>query len=284
MRNLSIIGVALILAGVSFLLHNMGFFSFSFLAVYWPIFLILAGISLIFGRKGMFTLFLLAAIISGLAYAGDIPRGEYRSVNEVFSNENNLTRGSIGIDYGAGELLIERGEDSSLAMFDIKTNDINDPVFDIVRTSKDFSIRASRQSRGFNGFWHIYDDWKLGLNPNIIYELDLDYGAADTKIDLRGLKVSNLAIESGATSTEITFSDYLTKADIDTGASSYTLYFPEGSAVRINTDVGASSVQLPGFTKDGNSYYNIKDASDYIEVDINAGASSIEGKFYGDEK
>ena len=92
----------------------------------------------------------------------------------------------------------------------------------------------------------------------------------------------NLDLDTGATSTEIIFGSYPTKVDIDTGASSLNFKFPMDIGIEIEIDGGAVSTHLKGFTKKDDKYFseNYDKTKENIEIEINAGATSIDGEFY----
>ena len=72
------------------------------------------------------------------------------------------------------------------------------------------------------------------------------------------------------------------KVTLDTGASAIDLKFPSSIGVVIEIDGGAISTNMDGFTKDGDKYYSssYSEELDSIDIQIDAGATSIEAGFY----
>ena len=89
-------------------------------------------------------------------------------------------------------------------------------------------------------------------------------------------------MDFGAASSEIKFSDYPTKVSIDTGASSVKMMYPKDTGVVVSVDSGLTSVILPEFIKKDGKYYSpgYDPSKENIEINIDAGASNIEGEFY----
>jgi len=278
-------GILLIVIGLAFFLKMLGVLNFSIWSgfkYYWPIGLILVGVSLIFRMKWLAVSFLFITILFGALYLGsEVPAGDYR---EVVKNipADNITTLDLKVAYGAGDLRITDGSSDSLIKHTAKTSDVNDPEVTVKKTGSNAEISVERKSGSFR-FWNaLKDEWDIEISPDVEINLDLDYGATDSKINMENLKVMNLDLDTGATSTEIIFGQYPTKADIDTGASSINLKFPTGAGIVIDIDGGAVSTDLDGFTKKDGKYFseNYDPKGKNIEIEINAGATSIDGGFY----
>jgi len=116
-----------------------------------------------------------------------------------------------------------------------------------------------------------------------VYDLDIDFGAAELDVDLRGLLVRSLDIDTGASDSHIIFGSYPTSVEINTGASSVEFEFPSNMHVIFDYDGGASSIDLDGFYKEDSIWYSDgfdNSSLDVISINIDAGASSIDGSFY----
>jgi hypothetical protein len=279
-------GIALIAIGVLFFLKVLGVINFSVwegYKTYWPIGLILVGLALIFRAKWLAFVFLFLTVLSGGLYVlGSVEVGELREVVKGVPFEDGITTLDLRIGFGAGDMKIGDGSSEYLVRHEVKTSSSIDPEVRIEKSGENAEVSIERRGEGF-AFWNqIKDDWNIEISSDVEVNLDLDYGAADATVDLENLKVRELDIDSGATSTEIIFGRFPTKVDIDTGASSLNLKFPEGMGVVIEVDGGAVSTNLDGFIKKDGKYYSEKydENEGNIEVDIDAGASSIEGEFY----
>ncbi|PRD36517.1 UNVERIFIED_CONTAM: ispG [Trichonephila clavipes] len=84
----------------------------------------------------------------------------------------------------------------------------------------------------------------VGLNPNHIWDLEYNIGAASISADFKKLKLGSLSINSGATSLDMYLpvpieGDHL--IDINTAASSIKLFLPKGADCSVETDSFLSS-------------------------------------------
>ena len=76
--------------------------------------------------------------------------------------------------------------------------------------------------------------------------MKIDSGASSSTLDLTDLKVVDLDIDTGASSTEVNLPANAgnTRVDIDSGASSQSLHIPTGVAARIRVKSGIASVNV----------------------------------------
>lgn len=277
MDNRSKTGILLILIGVFLTLRIMGMLTFT-VGKYWPVFLILMGIALMMRLRLIATIFFLLFIIfSGLFVMQDIGYdGDKRNVDGMI--DVGVNKVDLNVEFGAGDLDIKSG--SNGIVYNITTSDNFGPEIDWSVADDKGQLSMKRQGR--STFWKsVKDDWNIELDPSAVYTFDLDYGATDAKIDMRGLKVASVGMEIGATSTELIFEKYPTRFDLSTGASSIEMKFPQGYDVKVKVEGGAMSTDLKGFTKRDGAYYSTGFVGDdFIDVNIEAGATSVDGGFY----
>lgn len=130
------------------------------------------------------------------------------------------------------------------------------------------------------GRWAGFE-WTFSLNGEIPLELDVDTGASDAKLDLEDLRVTDLRINTGASSTEITLPAKagLTKVEIDAGAASVGIRIPAGVAARIKTKGALVGVDVDQsrFPREGGVYQSpdFGSAVNKADIDIDIGAGSI---------
>ncbi|MFH1849161.1 MAG: DUF5668 domain-containing protein [archaeon] len=273
-------GTVILAIGILLLLRTMGAISFSVwqgFAEYWPAGIMLMGLALILREKGLAFIIFLLTLSAGILFISEshiIQEGEYRTLE--FTAPAGPEHLNLDLDFGAGEAIIGAGDSSYLMRNSVKTADLRDPEF----VDNEGSVRMSRRAEGFNFLKKNREEWDIKINPDVTADLDLDYGAADISINMTGLKVNNLDIDTGASKTEIVFGPHPTKADIDTGASKIDLWFPEGYGVLIEIDGGAVTKHLDGFAVNGKKYTSNYDPDgDNIEIEIDAGATTIDAGF-----
>ncbi|MFC2134872.1 LiaI-LiaF-like domain-containing protein [Bacteroidota bacterium] len=282
-------GIILILIGIIILLKTTGVINIAIwegFSTYWPVGLILAGIAFMLKARALGIVFIALTIIFGGVFVADqFVSGETRMIVQEVPFDENITHLELDLDFGAGEVFIAAGSDDYLVKNIVNTSDIENPVLKFKKTGSDAKVSISRDG-SFPAFGNVENQWDVRVSPTPTISMDLDYGASEMKIDLRGLKTDELDIDSGATSTKVIFGLYSTAVEINTGASELNLKFPEEAGVKIEIDGGAIGTDLPKFKKLGSTYYS----DDYdekevqIKINIDAGATSISGKFYEAEE
>jgi hypothetical protein len=113
--------------------------------------------------------------------------------------------------------------------------------------------------------------WNVNLNREIPLRLDVDSGASATELDLTELKVTELNIDTGASSTVVRMpaAAGFTQARIESGAASMQIHIPEGVAARIHVESGLAGVSI-------NSQRFPRGASGYVSADYDSAAHKTE--------
>ena len=280
----SIVGIILIALGLLFLLKTLGVISLPLLSSalpYWPVGLILAGVALIYKQRAVsITLIILTCIFIAVAGVQSIvdfsgETGPHRTLTQTVPFDESIESLELEVAFGAGELIIKAGNITDLVQNSVSTYSMDDPELDFEKEGSTMDVELSKHGKKMFGSKH--DEWSIEIMPGIASELELNYGAAESQIDLTDLEIDELEISSGATETTIIFATYPTKVKVDTGASSLNLLFPEDVGVAIDIDGGAVSKTLTGFTKKGGTYFSegYDEFETKITVDIDAGATSI---------
>ncbi len=122
------------------------------------------------------------------------------------------------------------------------------------------------QRKSLHNTWHIY------LGRDVTWQLKLDLAACDTRMELGGLKVENLTVESGLSDTKLSFSEpnriVLEKCQIETGVGSFEA-FQLGNAVirRLSLENGLGSSVLD---------FSGKHPFEALKARIESGLGSVE--------
>lgn len=137
--------------------------------------------------------------------------------------------------------------------------------------------------RVFPGFLQVGGlDWQVSLNRDIPIHLDINTGASETELDLYDLKLSELNLDTGASSSKITLPVQAghTSVRINTGAASMSIRVPEGVGARIQLERGLSSARIDTrrFPGHGNLYVSpgFEQAVHRADIYIKTGVGSIE--------
>jgi hypothetical protein len=256
-------------------------------SIFWGIVLVLAAgllllrqfniITNFFGYFWVFALMLVGVwlVVGALTRSSKLP-GE-----QVTVALDGATSARLKLDHGAGRLTIRAGAASG-NLFDgecspgpiIKTRTDGGHLEARIKATPDFWMWVPGESR----------DWNLALAKDIPLVLDIDSGASTSTLDLRDLKVTELDLDTGASTTDITLpaNAGLTRVKIDSGAATVLVRIPEGVAAQIRIESGMASISVDGrFPKVGGKLYLSPDyatAVNRADIMIETGMASIEIK------
>lgn len=185
----------------------------------------------------------------------------------------------IKFDHGAGRLNVRSGAATGELLNGTFGNGL-DYKSRIDGGRQEVKLRTPSQM----WMWYPGDslDWDVHLTRDLTLSLKIDSGASASVIDLSDLKVTDIDIDTGASSTELTLPAAAgnTRVDIDTGASSLKLTIPAGVAASIRTKTGLSSVNVAArFPRIGDGLYQSADyaaAANRADITIDAGVGSVE--------
>jgi hypothetical protein len=257
-------GAILVLVGVVFLLDNLGFLDSLGLSLWnllWPILLILIGLwflgGTLFGRREPSSE-ALAIPLEGASRARiRIGHGAGRLAVSAGAGSGNLLKGTFfgGVDYGT-----DRDGDTL-----------------------NVHLRVPAENFTFPFAWgpRFGYEWSVRLSPDLPLALDLNTGANDARIDLLDLRVTDLHLQTGASSSDLTMpaNAGYTRAEIESGAASINVMIPASAAARIRAKGGLSDIHVDQgrFHRQGDFFQSpdYETASNKIELFIETGVGSV---------
>jgi len=255
-------GIVIVLAGVLLLLQQLNLIVFKFWAVFWPLMLILAGVWFLLGP----TVF----------------RRDYRE-EAISIPLEGAAEADIRFKHGAGSLRIgalpngnELLSGTCVGGVDLEVHRHADRIKARLRTAPDvwFGFPGTMGGRGLA--------WDLKLSPSVVLKLDLESGASELTLDLTELKVSELQVRTGASSSDITLPARAghTHVTVKAGAAAVNLRLPEGVAARIYIQSGLAgiSVDTNRFPQNSGGYETpgYITAANNAEIRIETGVGSID--------
>ncbi len=166
----------------------------------------------------------------------------------AFRQRADETRMDVRVRYGAGELLIRAGEPGELYRLNLRyDSDVFDPVADYDRGELEVGIDG--RGRGVRLRNTEAGEMRLQLSPEVPLELDLDFGAVEADLDLGGLHVASLDVETGASDTEIRFSEpnrvACDRLEIAMGAAAFAVRgLGNAGCARIKVEGGVGDLTL----------------------------------------
>jgi hypothetical protein len=124
--------------------------------------------------------------------------------------------------------------------------------------------------------------WNFALAKNIPIRLELKTGASETELDLSELKVTDLELDTGASSNQITLpaNAGYTRLRVHAGAASIKIRVPDGVAARIRYQGGLSGINIDTsrFPSQGNFYQTpgFDSAANRVEIEVETGVGSVD--------
>jgi len=296
-------GLLLVIIGVLFILKNTGVLFFSWHTIWhlWPVILILWGISIIPVKDWIkLVLSLLTVVVTFFAIQQYGPKDNHnwnfewndnndrdnndesdsRTYNNVMSEDfDSLTKyAELKLNIGVGNFKIK---DTTGKLIEVK-HDNDNANYSMTAKAEDSLTRIdlSLEKGEFNN-GNIRNNVEMKLNPNPIWDLDLNVGAASVDFDLSGFKTRNLKIQGGASEIDLKLGAILPLTDVklEAGAASITVRVPESAGCEIISNTFMSSKDFKGFTKIGKQLYqtpNFATSTNKIKINLQAGIASVD--------
>ncbi len=299
-------GLVLVMIGVLIILKNLDIIYFSWYSVWrlWPLALVLVGIAILPVKevlKVILTVIVLGAAVIFLVSIPDNRHHDFKGFWHRNYDDNNTKDDAPGIDQRIFEAydttITEAYLDFDAAAGDFKIAESTADLFEFERDGNvgryNYSMKELGNRRDIKieleeGRF-IGSDLKnkvaIKLNPDPLWDLKVDVGAANIDMDLSQFKISEVDIDGGASSINITIGNLSPdcRLKINSGASSIHIRVPADFACEVNTSTVLSSKELPGFNKVSNGTYVTPDfssADKNIVIAVEAAVSSLNVERY----
>jgi hypothetical protein len=266
MRRITIwIGIALIVAGALGVLDALGVITVSVCGLFWAFVIIAVGVWMVIG------------VVDGR------PSVE---MDEAAIPLEGAQRAHIQMRHGAGRLQISAGAGPDELLSGTFRGGLS---FEKKREGDLLDVEMRLPPGNVQGLIYPWKwgggrglEWKVALNDDIPLSISVEGGVSENRMDLGGLSVTDLRIETGASATWLTLPATAghTKAEISCGAGSVQVSVPPGVAARIRTasTLGGITVNRKRFPRVGRRLYESPDydtAANKVELDIDASIGSI---------
>ena len=255
----------LVLFGFVLLANNLGIISVNIWRFFWPVLLIVLGVWFLVGTA------MGPADVELLSGSVDL---------------EDAKSASVTVKHGAGRLVLDGiAEPGKLVSgqfafgLETETRREGDNLNVVMKPS-----RPAFPDMFFPGNWIGGKglEWNFGVSDEIPVDLTFEIGAVDARLDLSSLKVRNLALETGASSTRIMLPKAagMTYLKVEAGAASVEIEVPEGVEARIDAEAGLASLDVDQarFPKTNGIYQSsgYDTAENKVDIRIETGVSSIE--------
>jgi hypothetical protein len=218
--------------------------------------------------------------LAALAAACDEPR-EVRTETQTVALEG-ATRVEVALNMNAGELNVRGTDQEALLEASFEYNrDRDRPVVDYRRFGDKGTLQVRRARRHGISIGRVRNRWDLSLSNAVPVDLDINLGAGQSDLDLRGLKLRRVEIDMGVGEMTLDLQGPHQESfdvKIDGGVGSGKIILPAEVGVRVHVDGGLGSINAHGLTKQGGAYVNeaYGRSAVTIEVDIDAGIGSLD--------
>jgi hypothetical protein len=264
-RGTVVWGAALVLLGVLLLLQNTGLLDIDAWGLIWPLLLVAGGAWIVW------------SVLAGPAGGG--------VTEQAAIPLEGASRARLRVHHGAGRLRV----DSSAAPGSLASGTfLGGMNHKSTRSDDEILVEMRPPSATFAPvavpwLWFTYRgmEWDVGLAPDIPLHLDFRTGAGESRIDLTDLKVEELRLQTGASSTVVDLPGRagFTRVSVSGGLASIKLRVPEGVAARISASGGLAdiSVDRERFPRQGRFYQspNYETAENKVEIRAETGLGSL---------
>jgi len=315
-------GLILVLIGAALLLANFGYLEFHWVNIFrlWPIFLIIGGVNLVLShnKSPWATILKIAVVVFGVGLLlfgnfGDRYNfwpGHHWGNFSTDDNDNDDSdddengaktvkfpvNGTFNEPYTAGikiaRLNITGGatgyhlSDTSEQLFSANTSEEASKY--VFSTSMDDSIKVMNfNMKDHTGIHFGTDKNKIEfkLNPNPVWEINVETGASGLDFDLTKFKVRELKMHGGAAGFNVKMGapEALTDVDVSTGAAGVDISIPIGAACSIDTDLGLSGHDFDDVPKISDDHYETAGyatAKTKFHIHMSGGLSGFHVKRY----
>jgi hypothetical protein len=154
----------------------------------------------------------------------------------------------VRIRFGAGRLTIEPGEAGALYRMRLRYDEESfEPVANYDGGRLDLGVESTRHK--FRWGKKDKQEMELSLTRDVPLDLDLEFGAVRADIDLGGIQMTALDLDTGASESRIDFSEpnpvRMSEASLEVGAADFHVnHLGNLNAQEITVDAGVGNVVL----------------------------------------
>jgi hypothetical protein len=278
--------------GIVLLLNSLGLLGWDVwgtILPLWPLLLIAGGVELMLGRRSALASLLVVVVLLGaLAWAvqasGAWLRGGTPVPGETISQPlGAATRADIEIRLGAGTLRFGALEDSGkLIAGTIGRWPGEQLIHDYAVSGDTATFKLRSQTRAWFPFQRGQGSqavWDLRLNPDVPTHLKIDAGAGVVMLDLVGLRLTGLTVNTGVGQTTVMLPRQgRLEARVNGGIGQTTITIPAGVAARIAANAGIGQVDVNGNFQHQDRYYVSPgyDAAEHrVDITVDGGIGGI---------
>ncbi len=277
--------------GIFFLIEKIGFNTngiWNAIGTWFPLVFIVLGIDFLtrsypWGRQltlGLVVITALFMLIWGLNQPA-IPQG-FRQ--ETVSEAITAVRAEIQLSTTVGKLEVSANNTEKLIDGKLELNGGDRLEREVSTRDQTQFVRLEAVMTGANvGLPTFLNDrnssWVVGLSPNVPLALKIKTGVGNSRLDLRGLKVTALTFNGGVGQTSITLPALgRVTARVESGVGETNIFIPRGMESRVRVSGGLGAVQISGDYRrigDVHTSSGFETASNRVELEVQGGVGRI---------
>ncbi|MFJ7662501.1 toast rack family protein [Lysinibacillus sp. NPDC097162] len=219
-----------------------------------------------------FALMVSASLIVLTGCSSFVPEKEKEDTFSV--KKDDAKKLDVEINLGVGEMTVAKGATEWMegsAQYNIKKLA---PKVHYKQRGKTGDLVIEHKGSTKVRIGNIKNVWDIELNEDIPMDLSVETGASKARLDLRGLQLENLDIETGVGDLYVDLGGEWKESfetNIETGVGQTTVILPSKVGVKITTEKGIGSINLEGFIAKGKGVYvnEVYEQADVI-LDINS--------------
>ncbi len=287
--------IFLIGVGAILLLNTLGWLSWEIWSVLlrlWPVLLIAGGIDLLIGRRSaigrIIAAVLIIAVLGGSTWFAlrypDRLSGEEQALQ--FPREG-VESAEINVEMAVGDLKLETLSDTPELLtgtVSLHRSEALEQRFTREDDRAELHLVASGSWYGPGVNFGPGYSWDLAVNEDVHLDLRANFAVGRARLVLADATVETLKTEMAIGETVLVLpraGDYT--ASVDGAIGSVVIHVPEGLGVRLRSDAGLASVDVPeGYVKSGKTYQsaNYAEAEHRVDLTVSVGIGSLEVQPY----
>ena len=281
----------LILAGLIALLVNTGQIPAERLDQVlnlWPLVLVVIGLELIVRRSvhGVTgdvaaALIVLLAVVGAAAYVAVSPSPTAAHSLDASEEVGSLSEATVEVDAGAATISVVGKKDVGAALFRAHI-DYSGTKPD-VRFNRD-SGRLTISTRSSFPFFSTQRRFalQLGLNPAVVWKIELNTGSATTTLALADVRVGSISLNTGASRDDITLGRPSGNVPIEINGGALTVAIHRVKGTDASVEVSGAAVTLNADGRSQHAVGNLRfetsgfsGATDRYDISVNGGACTV---------
>ncbi|WP_107841671.1 toast rack family protein [Metasolibacillus meyeri] len=185
--------------------------------------------------------------------------------------KDKATNLNVDIDLGLGEVTVEKGAQQWVEGTAQYNNKKLAPQVSYKLKGQTGKVEIEQKGGKGIGLSEVKSNWKLMLNEDVPMNLDVKTGAAVANLDLQGLQLESLDIDTGIGDLTVNLGgDWAKSFDttIESGVGKTTVILPSTVGVKITVEKGIGTVDIAGFIAQEKGVY-VNEAYGQEDVTIN---------------